>query len=77
MISELKFAGRHVKDEKTSEQKNRARRINLLDWKGQLPKGSKKPETLKLPGAKEWRADILQEVNIVRNWHGKTQAALL
>lgn len=49
----------------------------LIGWKGELPRGSKKAETLELLGAKGWKADILQEVNIVSDWPGKTQAALL
>lgn len=44
---------------------------------GELPRGSKKVENLELLGAKGWKADILQEVNDVRDWPGKTQAALL
>ena len=49
----------------------------MSGWKGELPRGSKKVENLELLGAKGWKADILQEVNMVRDWPGKTQAALL
>lgn len=63
--------------EKKRPVNRRTGRINLSGWKGELPRGSKKVENLELLGAKGWKTDILQEVNVVRGWSGKTQAALL
>lgn len=77
MGGELELPGRDEKDEKASEQENRTGRINLSGWKGELPRSSKKVENLELLRAKGWKADILQEVNTVRDWPGKTQAVCL
>lgn len=78
MGGKLELPGRDEKNEKVSGQENRTGGINLSGWKGELPRGSKKAETLELLlAAQGWKADILQKVNIVRDWPGKTQAALL
>lgn len=65
---ELELPGRDEKDGKASKQENRTGRINLSGWKGELPRGDMEAEALELLGAKGWKADILQEVNIVRAW---------
>lgn len=78
MGGKLELPRRAEKNENVSGQENRTGEINLSGWKGELPRGSKKAETLELLlGARGWKADILQEVNIVKDWPGKTQAALL
>lgn len=78
MGGKLELPGRDEKNEKVGGQAYRTGRINPSGWKRELPRSSKKAETSELLlGAKGWKADILQEVNIVRDWPGKTQAALL